>query len=1032
MADKPYCGFKNIPKGRKRGTMQECAKSGRLAYYGINKVDEKLLEKLLQARKGNKKGKTPAKMPVKEEDNTLDKQKATIEKYKKKLAERRKEIIDLKEDLKKKEQTRKDIDYEAQEQEKEKEQERKDIEYEKKEREKEKEREELYGEIEKPTKHELDGMRLYYVGEQTSDEEERGEIHIGLHGWITSLYDEQKYRKSGAGKYKCNNFLLSYDGPYEMKTTLSFTNNDVGMGKEIILLCRNEIKRLAGIIFEVVSVEKKKYSSVYINFVAKSNEAAREVGKNLIKYALQLSKRFANYPIKYVSLLVEHSDKKKSLVDYYEKIGFDSNRTIIQHTEEDEQYRIKLMRGDYNEILSKFVPPTSTIQQEMTHNLPKHQEYKEINKPKILEEKKQELSNLKNRIDSTLDEYNKILQQYKKIPSSKNDNDVPDIQELFEKLKNQPNYKTILLAYDNLKKEIGDQLPLITADSKNELFKLFTKWSKIKKTGTEKSRKYYHEFINMIHNIPFNIKVKGGNFLDNNIEGAGIPLSDAEKFVNKLPKYILPAGSVVYKKENLGDIDLITTKPIEETYEYFKKNYENIKEIECKTKKCFFKIHIDDKPVELNIWYATKEELPYMIFGRSYPTKFNIKVRSAVKRKGYTLSDYDLRDKSGKHVNMKTSKDFFKFFKKIGLNIPYRTPKEEYDKELKGGDFGVGISADGVPENIVQQGDSDDVKSKKNFAQMVNLTTGQRRIYNGYKTTRTKDVPWYLTPVQGVINAREAINSGDNPILNLASNIPIVGTIIKTVASKNPEELVTNVNKLGNEAIEGDKKYSDIKALKGNGIIEGDEKYINPRVFRGKGYNDIPTLHKLVQKDLPDLPQKEQEKIKKKLDSLESEYIKILDSTDKIVHKNEGSGLGTKAFQLASNAYRKLAFGSKARQLYEGELHPTIPNFAANFCGPGTKIDRSDVRNFPPYNQVDAVCKKHDIAYHDAAGKPNKSELIREADEEMLKELEKYKNITGYTLAKKAIQGKIHLEDVAGPLVKYVAPEHVGKKNLTK
>lgn len=41
---KIYCGAGDVPKGRKRGTMKQCIESGEIRYYGIHKVDPKLLK----------------------------------------------------------------------------------------------------------------------------------------------------------------------------------------------------------------------------------------------------------------------------------------------------------------------------------------------------------------------------------------------------------------------------------------------------------------------------------------------------------------------------------------------------------------------------------------------------------------------------------------------------------------------------------------------------------------------------------------------------------------------------------------------------------------------------------------------------------------------------------------------------------------------------------------------------------------------------------------------------------------------------
>ena len=41
---KPYCGVKTVPKNRRRGTMDECYTNGEIRYYGLNKIDSKVIE----------------------------------------------------------------------------------------------------------------------------------------------------------------------------------------------------------------------------------------------------------------------------------------------------------------------------------------------------------------------------------------------------------------------------------------------------------------------------------------------------------------------------------------------------------------------------------------------------------------------------------------------------------------------------------------------------------------------------------------------------------------------------------------------------------------------------------------------------------------------------------------------------------------------------------------------------------------------------------------------------------------------------
>ena len=46
MSDKIVCGVKEPKKGEKRGTMRECADKRQVRYYGVKKVDKKIIDEL--------------------------------------------------------------------------------------------------------------------------------------------------------------------------------------------------------------------------------------------------------------------------------------------------------------------------------------------------------------------------------------------------------------------------------------------------------------------------------------------------------------------------------------------------------------------------------------------------------------------------------------------------------------------------------------------------------------------------------------------------------------------------------------------------------------------------------------------------------------------------------------------------------------------------------------------------------------------------------------------------------------------------
>jgi hypothetical protein len=129
-----------------------------------------------------------------------------------------------------------------------------------------------------------------------------------------------------------------------------------------------------------------------------------------------------------------------------------------------------------------------------------------------------------------------------------------------------------------------------------------------------------------------------------------------------------------------------------------------------------------------------------------------------------------------------------------------------------------------------------------------------------------------------------------------------------------------------------------------------------------------------------------------------------------IWHVKDNQKSGGDLFQNIANNYRKLFCNGKARTLYEGEIHP----FCANFLGPGTNINKPDVINYPPFSCSDKVAKQHDLDYLAAWDLPKEEKQIkiREADNKMLRDLEKCKNdFPYYEIGKYGISSKKYIED---------------------
>jgi len=121
--------------------------------------------------------------------------------------------------------------------------------------------------------------------------------------------------------------------------------------------------------------------------------------------------------------------------------------------------------------------------------------------------------------------------------------------------------------------------------------------------------------------------------------------------------------------------------------------------------------------------------------------------------------------------------------------------------------------------------------------------------------------------------------------------------------------------------------------------------------------------------------------------------------------------LGKSIFMKAANLYRRSFKDPKrVRQLLPGELHWK----GHNFTGPGTRVDLKHIRDFPPFNNIDACSKQHDLDYVKAVELPDKERIdaINKADREAITCYNKYPKEDGYTAANLGINSKLTLAKV--------------------
>ena len=125
-------------------------------------------------------------------------------------------------------------------------------------------------------------------------------------------------------------------------------------------------------------------------------------------------------------------------------------------------------------------------------------------------------------------------------------------------------------------------------------------------------------------------------------------------------------------------------------------------------------------------------------------------------------------------------------------------------------------------------------------------------------------------------------------------------------------------------------------------------------------------------------------------------------------------------------------------QEFEGEHHiPLIKDKKlkmAQFCGPGTNIEKRIKRGDKGITRTDSICRDHDLDYLEISksGLQNKDKgkLVREADKKMIGKLNEINSINS-NIVKKGIQAKILAEDI-GLLNKSKFVEGKGKYKKSK
>lgn len=153
---------------------------------------------------------------------------------------------------------------------------------------------------------------------------------------------------------------------------------------------------------------------------------------------------------------------------------------------------------------------------------------------------------------------------------------------------------------------------------------------------------------------------------------------EINKLVQKLPNYLnlYPVGSYIRQKSYIHDLDIVTTNNLLEVCNWFKK-YFTITNIKGNgAHRLDFTIKYNNKFLDINLWYGSKKQLPYLLFAYSYPGDFMRNLRHIAKSRGLKLSQYDFLDKNGKSIKINKFNDVFNI-----LGVKFRTPVEQQLKE---------------------------------------------------------------------------------------------------------------------------------------------------------------------------------------------------------------------------------------------------------------------------------------------------------------------------------------------------------------
>ncbi len=157
------------------------------------------------------------------------------------------------------------------------------------------------------------------------------------------------------------------------------------------------------------------------------------------------------------------------------------------------------------------------------------------------------------------------------------------------------------------------------------------------------------------------------NFEKTRREEAMLVADKLEAMLMPLCETVTVAGSIRQGKEMVGDIDVVVIPKsdpwvfLEEVKEFIEYEYGG-------NKKIFGMFQ--GRPI--NIFVTSDMSYGACMYQMTGPTKYNLRMRMAAKRRGFKLNEYGLWNRnSGEYVAGRTEADIFE-----ALSISYRSPEQ--------------------------------------------------------------------------------------------------------------------------------------------------------------------------------------------------------------------------------------------------------------------------------------------------------------------------------------------------------------------